>query len=98
MFEVGFTEILMVALVALLVVGPERLPELVRTTGRWIGRAQRVARELRTEFDRDVGREELTRLQQDLRSTTTERIVLPEPVATPPAIQTPVEPKGPGAA
>ena len=99
MFEVGFTEILMVALVALLVVGPERLPELVRTTGRWIGRAQRIARELRTEFDRDIGREELTRLQQDLRSTTTERIVLPEPAAAPPpTIQAPVEPKGPGAA
>ena len=98
MFEVGFTEILMVALVALLVVGPERLPELVRTAGRWIGRAQRIARELRTEFDRDVGREELTRLQQDLRSTTTERIVLTEPAPKPPAIQTPVDPQGPGAA
>lgn len=98
MFEVGFTEILMVALVALLVVGPERLPELVRTTGRWIGRAQRIARELRTEFDRDIGREELSRLQQDLRSTTTERIVLPEPAAKPPATATPVDPQGPGAA
>jgi len=51
-FEVGFTEILMIGLVALLVVGPERLPELVRTTGRWIGRAQRITRELRAVLDR----------------------------------------------
>ena len=104
MFEVGFTEILMVALVALLVVGPERLPDLVRTTGRWIGRAQRIARELRTEFDRDIGREELTRLQNDLRSTTSERIVLPEPSAivppmtAPPVVTPPTDTKGPGAA
>jgi sec-independent protein translocase protein TatB len=96
-FEVGFTEIIMVALVALLVVGPERLPELVRNTGRWIGRFQRIAREMRTEFDRDVGREELTRLQHDLRSTTSERIVLPEPTAKSPVIEAPAESKGPGA-
>jgi Sec-independent protein translocase protein TatA len=83
---------------ALLSCGEKETLRPTGTTGRWIGRAQRVARELRTEFDRDVGREELTRLQQDLRSTTTERIVLPEPTATPPAIQTAVEPKGPGAA
>ncbi|MSQ69332.1 MAG: twin-arginine translocase subunit TatB [Gammaproteobacteria bacterium] len=74
MFEVGFTEIILIGLVALLVVGPERLPELVRTAGRWLGRAQRITRELRNEFDRDVGRSEFTRLQQDLRNTTSERI------------------------
>lgn len=50
----------MIGLVALLVVGPERLPELVRTTGRWIGRAQRIAREMRSELERDVGAQELT--------------------------------------
>ena len=74
MFEVGFTEIVLIGLVALLVVGPERLPELVRTAGRWLGRAQRITRELRNEFDRDVGRSEFTRLQQDLRNTAGERI------------------------
>ena len=94
MFEVGFTEILMIGLVALLVVGPERLPELVRTTGRWIGRAQRIARELRAELDREIGREELNRLQQDLRNTASERIVVETPAISP----QPAEPKGPGAA
>lgn len=66
MFDVGFTELVMIGLVALLVVGPERLPELVRTAGRWIGRAQRVARELRSEFEREIGTRELTQLQRDL--------------------------------
>ena len=94
MFEVGFTEILMIGLVALLVVGPERLPELVRTTGRWIGRAQRITRELRAELDRDIGREELNRLQQEVRHTTSERIVVDTTTISAP----PIDPKGPGAA
>ncbi|HMM74323.1 MAG TPA: Sec-independent protein translocase protein TatB [Gammaproteobacteria bacterium] len=66
MFDVGFTELVMIGLVALLVVGPERLPELVRTAGRWIGRAQRLARELRTELERDVGTQELKQIQRDI--------------------------------
>lgn len=69
MFDVGFTELVLIGLVALLVVGPERLPELVRTTGRWIGRAQRLAREMRTELERDVGAREIGQLQRDFSST-----------------------------
>jgi len=65
-FDVGFTELVMIGLVALLVVGPERLPELVRTAGRWIGRAQRLARELRTELERDAGTQELKQIQRDI--------------------------------
>lgn len=65
MFDVGFTELVLIGLVALLVVGPERLPELVRTTGRWIGRAQRLAREMRTELERDVGAREIGQLRRD---------------------------------
>jgi sec-independent protein translocase protein TatB len=65
-FDVGFTELVMIGLVALLVVGPERLPELVRTTGRWIGRAQRIAREMRNELERDVGTRELKQLQREI--------------------------------
>ena len=91
MFDVGFTELVLIGLVALLVVGPERLPELVRTAGRWIGRAQRVARELRSELERDVGTRELTQLQRDITSNTLNQSITDEP-ATPPA------PKGPGQA
>jgi sec-independent protein translocase protein TatB len=90
-FDVGFTELVLIGLVALLVVGPERLPELVRTAGRWIGRAQRVARELRSELERDVGTRELTQLQRDITSNTLNQSITDEP-APPPA------PKGPGQA
>lgn len=88
MFDVGFTELVMIGLVALLVVGPERLPELVRTTGRWIGRAQRMARELRTELERDTGARELTQLQRDFTQNTLNQTITPDETATPP--------KGPG--
>ena len=77
MFDVGFTELVLIGLVALLVVGPERLPELVRTTGRWIGRAQRLAREMRTELERDVGAREIGQLQRDFHSTTLNQTLNP---------------------
>jgi len=94
MFDVGFTELVLIGLVALLVVGPERLPELVRTGGRWIGRAQRVARELRTELERDVGAREITQLQRDITQGTLNQTITEadtSPTATP-------TPKGPGQA
>lgn len=74
MFDVGFTELVMIGLVALLVVGPERLPELVRTTGRWIGRAQRIAREMRQELEREVGTSELSQLQHDFKQELNQTI------------------------
>jgi len=88
-FDVGFTELVMIGLVALLVVGPERLPELVRTTGRWIGRAQRIAREMRNELERDVGTRELKQLQREitqdpLNQTLNQTITAPD---TPPPPQ-----------
>jgi len=76
-FDVGFTELVMIGLVALLVVGPERLPELVRTTGRWIGRAQRVAREMRQELEREVGTHELSQLQRDFKQELDQTIAPP---------------------
>ena len=83
MFEVGFTELVMIALVALLVVGPERLPELVRTTGRWIGRFKRIASDVRAEIERDAALAEMRQAQRDLQSATAERIGVEVPPATP---------------
>jgi len=90
-FDVGFTELVLIGLVALLVVGPERLPELVRTAGRWIGRAQRVAREVRSELERDVGTREITQLQRDFTQGTLNQTITEAPPTTP-------TPKGPGQA
>jgi sec-independent protein translocase protein TatB len=62
MFDIGFSEILIIAVVAILVVGPKEFPALVRTIGRWMGRARAVASEVRNEFHQELARtEELTR-------------------------------------
>jgi sec-independent protein translocase protein TatB len=59
MFEVGFTEILMILGLALLVLGPEKLPGLAQKVGRWTGRARAMARQLRTQLEQEVTVEEM---------------------------------------
>ena len=54
MFEVGFTEILLIFAIALLVLGPARLPKLAADVGRWAGRARAMARQLRTQLEQEV--------------------------------------------
>jgi Tat protein translocase TatB subunit len=54
MFEVGFTEIVLILGIALLVLGPERLPKLANQVGRWAGRARAMARQLRAQLDEEV--------------------------------------------
>lgn len=67
-FDVGFSELALIGLIALLVLGPERLPPLIRTTGRWLGRAQRMVRELRAQIDNDSSVRELSRFERSLKS------------------------------
>lgn len=59
MFDIGFWEILLIAVVALLVVGPERLPKLVRVVGLWLGRAQASVQSIRNEINRELRAQEL---------------------------------------
>ena len=54
MFEVGFSELLLVGIVALLVLGPERLPVAARTLGRGLGQARRAMHALRTQVEREI--------------------------------------------
>lgn len=61
MFEVGFTEILLILAIALLVLGPEKLPGLAEKVGRWTGRARAMARQLRTQLEHEVTMDEMTR-------------------------------------
>ena len=61
MFEVGFTEILLILGIALLVLGPEKLPGLAEKVGRWTGRARAMARQLRTQLEHEVTIEGMTR-------------------------------------
>lgn len=62
MFDVGFMEMLLVGVVALLVVGPERLPGLARTAGAWLGRARSFVTNVKTDIDRELKAEELKRI------------------------------------
>ena len=61
MFDVGFTELLLVALVALLVLGPERLPGAARTAGLWVGRLKRSFNAIKSEVEREIGADEIRR-------------------------------------
>lgn len=59
MFDIGFWELLLIGVVALLVVGPERLPKFVRITGLWLGRAQGAVRAVKDDISRELRAEEL---------------------------------------
>ena len=61
MFDIGFSELIVCAIVALIVIGPERMPEAVRTVGLWIGRFKRSLRETRSEIERQMGMDDIRR-------------------------------------
>ena len=79
MFEVGFTEIILILGIALLVLGPEKLPKLANQVGRWVGRARAMARQLRQQLD-----EEVTIVSKDDFSVTPRR-PNPAPDPSPPS-------------
>lgn len=61
MFGISFSELLLVALIALLVLGPERLPGAARTAGLWIGRLKRSFNAIKSEVEREIGADEIRR-------------------------------------
>src|SRR5271163_2229992 len=61
MLDVGFSEILLTSAIALIVLGPERLPKVARQVGNWMGRARAMARQLTEQLEREVSAEELMR-------------------------------------
>jgi sec-independent protein translocase protein TatB len=61
MFEISFPEFALVCIIALLVLGPERLPEALRTLGLWLGRMRRSFNAVRTEIEREIGMDEVRR-------------------------------------
>jgi sec-independent protein translocase protein TatB len=62
MFDVGFFELLLIGVVALLVVGPERLPKLARTAGMWMGRGRRFLSSVKQDIDREIKADELRQI------------------------------------
>ena len=89
MFEVGFTEIILILGIALLVLGPEKLPKLANQVGRWAGRARSMARQLRQQLD-----EEVQIIDKDDFGPSSRAKPAPPPAATPAADQ-PEEPPRP---
>ncbi|WP_313450561.1 Sec-independent protein translocase protein TatB [Stutzerimonas kunmingensis] len=73
MFDIGFTELLLVGLVALMVLGPERLPGAVRTTGLWVGRLKRSFSNIKAEVEREIGADEIRRQLHNERILDLER-------------------------
>ena len=72
MFVVGFSEIMVIAVVALIVIGPERLPKAARTLGHLFGRLQRYVNDVKSDINREIELDELRKLQQQVKTAATD--------------------------
>ena len=70
MFDVGFSELLVIGVVALIVIGPERLPTVARTAGVLLGRLQRYVNSVKADINREIQLDELKKLQQQMAEQT----------------------------
>lgn len=68
MFDIAFSELVVIALVALVVIGPEKLPKVARTLGALTGRMQRYMTQIKEEVNREARFAELQKLQEELKS------------------------------
>jgi sec-independent protein translocase protein TatB len=68
MFDIGFSEIVVIAVVALVVIGPEKLPKVARTLGHMFGRLQRYVNEVKADINREMELDELRKLQSQVQS------------------------------
>jgi sec-independent protein translocase protein TatB len=66
MTEVGFFEIILIGIIALIVIGPERLPGLARTAGMWVGRARRMVSNVKKDIEKEIEADELKRKLKEL--------------------------------
>lgn len=69
MFDVGFSEIVLILVVALVVIGPEKLPKVARTLGLLAGRMQRYAASVKADVERELRNEEVLRLEREAQNT-----------------------------
>ncbi len=97
MFDIGGLELLLIAIVGLLVIGPERLPETLRTLGLWLGRLRRSFTSVKAEIEKEIGMDEVRRqlhneaimedmkkIERDVKSTMQEPVIDPNAAATAP--------------
>ncbi len=69
MFDIGFSEMIVIAIVALVVIGPERLPRVARTAGLLLGRLQRYVSDVKSDINREIQLDELKKLQSEIRDS-----------------------------
>ncbi len=72
MFDVGFSELFLLLVVGLIVLGPERLPKVARTVGLWVGRARAMYTNVRSDIERELELEELKRAREAIRQQLAE--------------------------
>lgn len=66
MFDVSFTELMLIGVVALVVIGPERLPKVARTVGHLLGRAQRYVTDVKSDIQREIDLDEMNKLKKQM--------------------------------
>ncbi|MGA9583660.1 MAG: Sec-independent protein translocase protein TatB [Allosphingosinicella sp.] len=101
MFDIGYTELLAIAIVALVVIGPKDLPRVMRTVGTWVGRARGMARHFRSGIDTMMREAELEEMEKKWREENARILAdhpFAEPLADPEALAAPAELPGPEAA
>ncbi len=69
MFDIAFSELVVIAIVALIVIGPEKLPKVARTLGALTGRMQKYMTQIKEEVNREARFAELQKLQEEIKST-----------------------------
>lgn len=69
MFDISFSELFLIGIVALVVIGPERLPKVARTLGLLVGRAQRYVHDVKVELQREANLDEIRKMQDDARES-----------------------------
>jgi sec-independent protein translocase protein TatB len=66
MFDVSFTELMVIGVIALIVIGPERLPKVARTVGHLLGRAQRYVNDVKSDIQREIEIDELRKFKSEM--------------------------------
>lgn len=82
MFDIGYSELLLIAIVALVVIGPKDLPRVMRTVGQWVGRARGMARHFRSGIDTMMREAELEEMEKKWKEEN-DRIMRENPLAAP---------------
>jgi sec-independent protein translocase protein TatB len=72
MFDIGFSELVVIAVVALIVIGPERLPKAARTMGHLFGRLQRYVNDVKADINREIELEELRKMRDSMQKAATD--------------------------